>query len=325
MIPVGETYKPAGYFDIRAILTTLILGSVAAALAAGLIWLWEISPFPTLVIITAVIQGAIVGAAMTFVVGRMRLRSPFLAGVIGFACGLLSIALVHYGHYLHFPSVLREGIANDKDLPLQQRQLMLAKLNEDPMGIADRFLLAATGHKGFVGSLLLRNKMGVKLKSSTASGWFLWALWAGEAFFVAIVAAALASERAKRPFCEDCRRWCDKLPQGFTVRGSLADPLAEALRADDLAKIAALRAEPVVLDGSGEANTTLYACPECGQTFADLAHRVGEGNAQHTSHKLKPLRVSPEMVEALRGKPAATLEDIEPAAPQEPGDATTVG
>ena len=44
MIPVGQPYQPAGHFDVRATLTTLILGSAVAVVAAGLIWLWEISP-----------------------------------------------------------------------------------------------------------------------------------------------------------------------------------------------------------------------------------------------------------------------------------------
>jgi hypothetical protein len=63
MIPVGQPYRPAGTLDARSILITTILGTAVAVLGAALVWLWEWSPIPTLVLLTPLVQGAAVGAA----------------------------------------------------------------------------------------------------------------------------------------------------------------------------------------------------------------------------------------------------------------------
>lgn len=76
MVPLGESYRPDGSFGVRTILVTLILGLTAAVLSAGAVWLWEISPFPTIAIVTSVLQGAAVGGGMAMLVARFkRMRS----------------------------------------------------------------------------------------------------------------------------------------------------------------------------------------------------------------------------------------------------------
>ena len=62
MIPVGQPYVPAGALDARSVLITTILGTTAAVIAAALVWVWEWSPIPTLLILTPLLQGLAVGA-----------------------------------------------------------------------------------------------------------------------------------------------------------------------------------------------------------------------------------------------------------------------
>src|SRR5207245_1386221 len=159
-------------------------------------------------------QGVGIGLVMAFVVGRLRMRNPRLVGTVGFACGLLSIALVHYGHYLHLVTAVanqvRSELVQDKSIPEPKRNEIMARLESDPAAFVDPLLALKTGHTGFLGSLIFRNEQGVRLKNSPVSGTFLWILWGFEAFLVAAMAAALPASRATEPFCEECSDWCVK-------------------------------------------------------------------------------------------------------------------
>jgi hypothetical protein len=322
MIPIGQPYRPAGTLDVRSILITLILGTTAAVIGAAIVWLWEWSPIPTLVILTPIIQGVGIGLVMAFVVERLRMRNPKLIGTVGFACGLLSILLVHYGHYLHLVTAVadqvRTELAQDKSIPEAQRSEILARLGEDPAAFVNPLLKMKTGHSGFIGSLILRNEQGVRLKNSPVSGTFLWILWGAEAFLVAAVAAALPASRAGQPFCEECGYWCVKQPDLFTLPGVSAAPLAEAIREDNPARVMELRASPPPYDQTGLVGVTLHACPGCDQSFAEVSHRVSSGNQTKVVNLLKLHRVSPEMAAAFRATPPSAGA-TEEAPGEEPG------
>jgi hypothetical protein len=309
MIPVGQPYRPAGTLDAKSILITTILGTTAAVIGAALIWLWEWSPIPTLLLLTPMLQGLGVGIVMAFAIGRLRIRNPRVVAVVAFACGLLSVALVHYGHYLHLVSTiageLRNEIAEDKSIPEGKRQSLLAQLDTDPARIVDPLLAQQTQHSGFLGSLFLRNAQGVTLRSFVVSGAFLWILWFAEALAAAWIASVCATARAAEPFCEDCGYWCETQPHLFALPGTSAADLVEAVRENDHARIAALRASPFVDNGSGTVAATLHACPGCDQSFADVLHRFLKGKETKEKILLKQHRVSPEVVEAIRTAPVA--------------------
>ena len=185
MTSIGQPYRPAGTLDLRSILITTILGVTAAVIGAAVFWLWEWSPIPTLVVLTPIIQGLCVGGVMAFAVGRLRMRNHRLVATVGFTCGLLSITLVHYGHYLSMVTAaagdLRERVAQDKTMPEAQRQAFLAQLDADPTAVIDAMLVKMTGHSGFLGSLVWRNEQGVMIKNRKESGTALWVFWGFEA------------------------------------------------------------------------------------------------------------------------------------------------
>jgi hypothetical protein len=307
MIPVGEPYRPAGTFDAKSILITTILGTTAGMIGAALVWLWERSPIPTLVLLTPMIQGAGVGLVMTFAIGRLRLRNPWIVGVVGFACGLFSAVLVHYGHYLNMAREIaaeaRTQISQEKTIPEGERTALLAKLDSDPAAYGDEVIARHTQHSGFVGSLIWRNEQGVMIKNSAVTGVFLWILWGGEALAVAVIASMMAAGRAAAPFCEDCGYWCDSHPDLLTLGGSAGAPLVEALRNDSPSQIHALRAAPWVDDGSGSVSVSLSACPGCDQSFADVKHQVKKKKETKVKSLLAQHRVSPEVAHAIRLAP----------------------
>ena len=312
MTAVGQPYRPSGPLDLRSIGTTAILGAAVAALGAGLIWLWEISPIPTLVIFTPLIQAVIVGFAMAFMVERLHLRSPRTVGLVGFLCGLLSIGLVHYGHHLHLVSVyaasLREAIVESPEAEADKKALM-ERLDAHPAEMVDEYVLVPkTGHGGFLGTMILRNEIGVTIKRHKTSGAILWALWGFEALLVAGVSGLVAASTAAEPYCEDCGLWCEDRDDVLAVKGTHADALAEAVLANDVARVAELRAEPMGSpDASGQASVKLHSCGSCGQTYATVAHNVPKGRETKTKKLLNALSVSPEMVAAMTAEPDIPL------------------
>jgi hypothetical protein len=228
--------------------------------------------------------------------------------------------LVHYGHYLHLVSVtgsqLKTTITQDQSIPEERRQAILAQLDKDPAPIVDSILADETHHSGFIGSLFLRNQQGVTLKGNVVTGTLLWILWAGEALLVAVIASAMASARAGEPFCEDCGYWCEKQANVFALPAGVAAPLVQAVQENDHAHIAHLRTSTVADGGPGTVGASLYACPNCDQSFADVSHRFVKGKETKVKVLLKQHRVSPEVVEVIRGRPAQE----QPATGATPGE-----
>ena len=62
MIEIGQLYRSEGRIDAPALLSATILGVTTSVLAAAVIWMWELSPIPTLVILTPLIHGLVIGA-----------------------------------------------------------------------------------------------------------------------------------------------------------------------------------------------------------------------------------------------------------------------
>ena len=76
MIPVGQSYRSEGKIDARAILSATVLGVMTALGVAFLVWAWELSPIPTLVLLTPLVQGFVIGLVLVFLIGRLKLRHP---------------------------------------------------------------------------------------------------------------------------------------------------------------------------------------------------------------------------------------------------------
>jgi hypothetical protein len=307
MIPVGQPYRPAGPIDIRAVLTTVILGAFTAVLAAVPIWLWEISPIPTLLIVSTGVQAVLIGAALVYMVGRLRMRTPRLVGVIALACGFGSVVLVHYGHYLYFvknvADEIRVNVKNDPLLTPERKRGLLAKIDKDGFAMANHFLVEKSGRSGFLGFMQLRNESGITLRRMPISGIFLWLLWGGEALFAAYLARTMATERASQPFCEDCGYWCNPEADLFTLPSPASEPIADAVQGDLPERIDEIRRHPPEDTGPGRVGVTLHACPGCDQAFADVSHRVSDGKKTVTTVLTKHVRVSPEMATSLRYEP----------------------
>ena len=311
MIPVGESYRAAGKIDARAILSATVLGVMTAVGVAFLVWAWELSPIPTLVLLTPLVQGFVIGLVLAGLIGRLKLRHPKLMATVGFACGLASVGLIHYAHYLHFldqvDGQIKAEVEADDELAPAKKQEILANLAKGSNALANLVLLEKTGHRGFVGSMLLRAEQGVRLKNANLTGWGMWILWGFEALMVSVVASSMAHGRATTPFCEDCSAWCSKTMSPVVLAGESTGKFAEAVRVDDHQGIAHLIDQPTDPDSIELHRTraSLHSCDHCDQTFADvetILTKVKKGKTETaTTAVLKQVRISPAVVGLLRG------------------------
>ncbi len=327
MTPIGTTYRAEGSLEPKSIFITLILGVTAAVLGAALVWTWEWSGIPTLVIITPLLQALGVGMAMAFAIGRLRVRNPRLVGLVAFACGLLSALLVHYGHYMHLVSAastsLREDVSKDATLAPDRKQQILAQLDENPSSFIDATLKARTGYSGFIGSLILRGEDGVRIKSMNLTGIGVYILWSVEAIVVGCVAASMAAARAGQPFCEDCGYWCEKQDNVLALLPDASTELAEVMKEDRPQAMAALRSKAANDMGAGATTVALHSCPGCELTFADVSLSYMSGKETKVKPILKATRVSPELAAIIRTPPAP--EPTPAGAAVEELDANTTG
>jgi len=312
MIPVGEPYRASGPLDLRSVLTTVILGLVVAMVGALGVWAWEISPVPTLLFLTPCLQGLLVGAAFSFMVGRLRVRNPLLVGLIALLCGFGSAALVHEFHYLKFDhqtaTQIRRSIVAAPDLSPDARAKALAEFDANPGLISDRALRDATGSSGFIGYMKMRNEQGITLKNAPVSGAFLWVIWVGEGLLVGMIAMGMAKGRAAQPYCEECGHWCVKEPGLVNVPAGQTPELLDAIRRDDPPAAIKVREQHLLGDPGDRAIVTLHACPGCDEAYADVARRIVKKKETKTQPLLPLHRVSPEMAGALRHGAAPTAE-----------------
>lgn len=73
------------------------------------------------------------------------------------------------------------------------------------------------------------------------SGWMLWAIWAGE-FLVVFASALVLWLWHRKPFCEQCRNWCEEEADlgRFHARALAPKPLKARLESGDLAALTTL-------------------------------------------------------------------------------------
>ncbi len=274
-------------------------------------------------VITSLIQGGILGGVLAYLVHRLKIRSTFLAVTLGLICGLISVGLVHIGHYLYFANVeFKHLIEEDETLAPAEKAKMLQLYERNHLQFVDAILDEQTGHKGLVGFMIARSEQGFQIRRAQLTGWAVFGLWVFEALFVLFPAIGLPSAAASTPFCEDCEAWCEKrtgLPQ---YPPELAETLAEAVRHDDRSALDQITPNRLLVVEGPATSTTLHVCPTCEQTFADVGVETVEKNKTKTAHLVHRQRISPELAAALSASKAEAVDgptETEPVEADEEG------
>jgi hypothetical protein len=272
-------YVPSGELG-DATVAHLLLVPLGAAVAAGaaeaVVGRWF-----SLIIVFAAVIGAAAGYAAGWVIDRFRVRAPLLAGLLAGAAGLAGQATRHEVTYQMF---VRE----------------LAARNEP------------AAQYGRLGYLRLTAALGKPIKrragrgAANLAGAAFWLVFAAEFLVAGGVAFSVAWTRARRPFCERCRRWYDPptpVARGTAEKAALSATLA-ALRAADWPRFA----ETFGQSGHEHWTALLFGrCPACEESDRLLViqsvTRLG-----HTRRKVRPrldMMVSAEEARAVTAALAA--------------------
>lgn len=273
----------------RLALTCLVAG-IAAGLVEGFVSRWL-----NLLLIFPALLGIIVGATALRIVERGHIRAPLLAAFIAGAAGLLSQAAVIGAQYYHFRIEMRGQFGD----------------NQAIAGMADRVVDAAieqqTGHGGFVGYLLVRARTGTQISRSgqssglTLSGPWFWGLFAMNFLIAGGIAAALAQDRARHPYCEACQRFYDRTDT--VASGSVEkSAISATLSALDRGAFAEVPGALGKSHPAGASSLQLLRCSSCSGHEPQLTYVVVDGIGKKQKTK-KPLvtMLRPEDAKSLLG------------------------
>ena len=183
----------------------LILGIISAGALGGILWAVDNYLNFYLVVAFPLLAGALAGGLLVLGVRSGKVRSPFLAALIGLLTGVLIFGVYHFAtYYVTFRGAVRDVYVEDVGKAPSD-----AELDQ----YINKGLQRNTGDTGFIGYLKFAAQEGMTITNSTYSSssssdidlkdQWVWVYWGVELLLAGGVAAILASGEAKQPFDED--------------------------------------------------------------------------------------------------------------------------
>ncbi|MEO8394449.1 MAG: hypothetical protein ABI700_15760, partial [Chloroflexota bacterium] len=203
-------YRPSNRTPLGSLILLLLLGIISGGALGGILWAVDNYLSFYLVVAFPLLAGGIAGGLLVLGVRSGKVRSPFIAALIGLLTGALIFGVFHFaGYYITFRQDMRTSyVEHFKTTPTD------AELDN---AINTQILEPEVQDTGFVGYLKLVAKEGFTITRSSytsSSGSNIdikdqWAFvyWGVEILLAGIIAAVLASGEAKQPFDEDTNEW----------------------------------------------------------------------------------------------------------------------
>jgi len=206
-------YRASNQTPLGSFLLLLILGIISAASVGGILWAVDNYLHFYLVVAFPLFAGLIAGGLLVLGVRSGKVRSPFLAGLIGLLTGVLIFGVYHLAsYYITFRQDMRASyIDHFKSTPTD------AELDE---AINSQILEPKVQDTGFIGYLKFAAQQGLTITNSTYSSssssdielkdQWVWVYWAVELVLAGGVAAVVAAREARQPFDEEANSWYGK-------------------------------------------------------------------------------------------------------------------
>lgn len=214
----------------------LILSSLLGGLAVGGITLM-ISLTVYLVLVFPAGMGLVSGVIMGNAIHRGKVRNPFLAVTFGAIAGLITYGTVHGGEYLLFRSKSAQEILTH--IGEEYGKNVDASVNH----YIDTYLQQKTGSTGFLGYLKYNAKQGVSIgrvgreeEATHLDETFTWLYWLVELAIIEGIIIAIAYQKSREPFCEDCDQWYRDPKRLGNVRHGLSDNFLNLLQQNKFTK-----------------------------------------------------------------------------------------
>ncbi|MCC6892940.1 MAG: hypothetical protein IT321_08985 [Anaerolineae bacterium] len=203
-----QKFRASNHVSFGGFLLLLVLAIVAGAALGGVLFAVDYYIHFYLVLLFPIVAGAIAGGLLARGVYSAKVRSPFVAFIVGLVCGVLIFAVYHgLSYYIGFRNEVKGFYVEDfGEEPTD------AELNE----YIDFGLQDAVDDTGFVGYMKLVADQGFSItrtaSTSSSSGIDLqgnavFAYWGVEILIAALFAAFIAARAAGEPFNEDANEW----------------------------------------------------------------------------------------------------------------------
>lgn len=204
-------YRASNRVPFGSFILLVLVGAVAGALVGGVLWAVDSLLNFYLVLLFPLLGGAIVGGALSAVTRLGKVRSPFVAGLVGVLAVLVTFGVYHgAGYYVTF-----RGEMHDAYLETAGKNTS----DDDFERALNKLMFNEVGDTGFVGYLKLVAREGFSITRtspvSSSSGIELtdelvWGYWGIEILVAAIAAAWIAARAAGEPFDEEAGTWYGK-------------------------------------------------------------------------------------------------------------------
>lgn len=292
--PVGsdQTYKPSGRSGPLAV--PLLFGS---AILIGVVFGWGyhfISQYFNLFIISEILLGALVGAAMKPAVMAGKCRNTKLAGLAGALAGLLTfgvyLASDAIGDREEFVQGYTEYIAKQTGRPPTQ---VRAKI-ESSLTPAKYFKVYMEDRAAF-GATITSSSHGTKTGSFNIAGTWYWVMLGFEFLMIVGFGAGVASAVAGSRYHEEQDQWYKKQTL-YTVQPQAVPTLLEMVQAGNWKNVREVALAAPVAQNQGGTSIYLYSVPTDPKGIVEI---VASANNRVT--KLFEDELNEEQLRLLRG------------------------
>lgn len=311
---VSQEYRPTSGLQPRAALAALVLGTLAALAVAVASVVWHALSLPSIIGLAGLAQGLVLGALLSSIFRRTRLHSFPAAVVLTIVVALACNALTYAGVYVREVYRVRNAIRTTLADKANQAGVGAALMNftQRPFTFYDNFvLLPETGHGGLVGFVLSKKVMTLGGHPTTILTFLI-----VDGLALLFATYKVGKGQVLQPFCDACGAWFGPPTNAAVVPTEFYTELVDAIQTGDPAAAIALNRQASGQDlGGACAVAQIHKCPGCGQMFADVVLKFTSA----TTPAMRPVRITPEMAQALKSEPAAPVaDDAEPEAQTDP-------
>jgi hypothetical protein len=195
-----------------------------------------------LVLLFPLIAGAIAGGLLTRGVYAGKVRSPFVAFIVGLMCGILMYGVYHVvSYYIGFRGDFRNVYVertgkSPSDTELDT--LLNSVMQEDVGDTGIMGYLKETAKEGI--TITSTSSYGSTRSSDTLKGNLVWGYYAVEILLAGLIAAFMAAGAAGQPFDEDAGEWYGPPMYLAAATGKSRKELLNALKVGDFQQAGAL-------------------------------------------------------------------------------------
>jgi hypothetical protein len=201
-------YRASNRIPFGSFILLVLLGAVGGAALGGVLWALDSQLHFYLVLLFPIVAGAILGGILAWGVRVGKVRSPFVAGIVGLLAGVLMFGVYHFaGNTITFRGEARDALIENSGKSFNE-SLLDRRIDE--------ILDEEVGDTGFVGYLRLAAREGFSITRTSASssgseldlsGDVVFGYWALEILIAAAFAAIIAGRAAGQPFDEESSAW----------------------------------------------------------------------------------------------------------------------